>query len=223
MKKLFILLLIILLNPIPSLAAEQFKLKVNQSYSLPCDLHTTITKWDGENINLEIYEVEDDKSPYPIGTEFIGKVLSTKEAKRLSRNESKSIQISSVKLPDGSIHPEDIKIKLQASQILTEEKAGAITILATAIPLALVLDALVVGLPVSRGGLAIWFSTMAVRNTPEGSSKLKAGTIGFAKGAIYPLPLIVAKGKTLDGLAVGSKISIDEESKGKSLDAFLKS
>jgi hypothetical protein len=103
------------LNPIPSLAANEFKLKVKQSYSLPCDLHTTITKWDGENINLEIYEVEDEKSPYPIGTEFIGKVLSTKEAKRLSRDESKMIQISSVKLPNGSFETEDIKIKLQSS------------------------------------------------------------------------------------------------------------
>jgi hypothetical protein len=43
---------------------------------LPCDLQTTITKWDGQNINLKIYEVEDDKSPYPIGTEFIGKTYN---------------------------------------------------------------------------------------------------------------------------------------------------
>ena len=48
-----------------------------------------------------------------------------------------------------------------------------------------------------------------------------AAVAGFAKGAIYPIPLLVAKGKTLDGLAVGSKVSIDEESRGKSLDAFL--
>jgi hypothetical protein len=221
MKKLFILLLIILLNPIPSLAAEQFKLKVNQSYSLPCDLQTTVTQWDGQNINFKIFEVEDDKSPYPIGTEFIGKVISTKEAKRLSRSESKMIQISSVKLPDGSFEPEDIKIKLLPSQFLTEDKAGAIAIGAPALTLTLVIDGLLVGLPVSRGGLAIWFSTMAVRNAAPGTSKLKAGTIGFAKGAIYPIPLLVAKGKTLDGLAVGSKVSIDEESRGKSLDAFL--
>lgn len=222
MKKLLALILMLTFTVNPAYTSK-YKLRVSNYYSMASDLETKVTKWDGKHIELEVYEVEDeDESTYSVGTKFIGSVVERREARRFNRDEKLMIQVSQVKLPNGIIRAEDLKFKLHARGIFNSERVATTVIGVTALTLGTVFDATVVGLPISRGGYGVWFSAAEIRNREADSSRFKAGIIGFAKGVIFPIPQLIAKGKNFGKLHIGSRISIDEESKGKSIDAYLR-
>jgi hypothetical protein len=223
MKKLLTLLLILTFSVNPAFTNNKYKLKVTNYYSMATDLETLVTKWDGSNINFKVVEVEDeDKSVYPVGTEFIGRVTEKKEARRFNRDECLMIHVSQVKLPSGLTRAEDLKFNLHARGIINSERMATTVIGATALTLGTIFDATVVGLPISRGGYGIWYSAQGIRNREPDSSRFKAGIIGFAKGVVFPIPQLIGRGRNLGKLHVGSRISIDEESHGKSIDAYLR-
>lgn len=132
------------------------------------------------------------------------------------------IQVSNIRLPNGTIKAEDLKFDLHVRGIVNTEKIANNVIEITALTLGTIFDATVVGLPISRGGYGIWYSAQGIRDRKPDSSKFKAGIIGFARGVVFPIPQLIGKGRDLGKLHIGSRISIDEESKGKSIDAYLR-
>lgn len=222
MKKLLSLILILTFSMNPAYTSK-YKLKVSNYYSMASDLETRVTKWDGTNLSFKVFEVDDDEhNLYPVGTEFIGRVVEVKKARRLNRDEKMFIHVSKVRFPGGTTVAEDLKFKLHARGILNTEKVVTTVVGITAMTLGTIFDATVVGLPISRGGYGVWYSVQRIRDRRPDSSAIKAGIIGFAKGVVFPIPQLLGKGRNLGKLHVGSRISIDEESKGKSIDAYLR-
>lgn len=220
MKKIILVLLVLLYSSNLGYASR-YKLKATNYYSLAGDLETKITKWDGKHLNLKIYEV-DKKSNYPVGAEFMGIVTEQVKARRFNRDEYLMVHVSNVLYPDGSLRAEDLKFKLHARGILNTERMATTAVGVTALTLGTIFDATVVGLPISRGGYGIWYSAAEIRNRTEDSSRLKAGLIGFTKGIFFPIPQLVGRGRSLNNMLIGARVSLDEESKGKSIDAYLR-
>lgn len=220
-----LLILVLLFTNCEMAFSQSFRLRATNFYTFPTDVETIVTKWDGKNLNLKISEIEDEDEIefYPLGSEFIGRVIKDRKAKRFFRDEYMIIQVNNIKYPDGRIAAEDLKFKLRARPgILNKEKIGNTLVGTTALVLGTVFDATVVGLPISRGGYAIWYSVQEMQDRKD-ESKWKTGSIGFIKGALFPIPQMLSPGKDLTKMVVGSRVSIDRERKGRSVDAYLRS
>lgn len=214
-----LLVLVVLLQPVQ---AKWFE--VDKYYSFPSDMETTVTKWDGKSLNLKVYDIQDpDKSQYPVGVEFLGKVVKHRVEKRFMLDEYVIVQVDKVKYPDGSLRDEDLKFKVRPRRFYKNPRGIGNTVVgAAAITLGLTLDATVVGLPVSRGGFAVWNCVSGIHERAEGASAWKAGAKGFVAGAFYPIPHLLGKAYKLDQLKEGARVTIDSERKGRSVDATLR-
>ena len=221
----FILSLVLIASfLIQPVSAGSVKTGEVQYYSFPSDMETTVTKWDGDNLNLKVYEIQDpDKSDYPVGVEFIGHVIKRRSGKRFMMDDYVIVQVDQMKFPDGTFKKEKLKFKVKPRRFLKNPRGVGNTVIgATAITLGFTLDALVVGLPVSRGGFAVWNCISGIHERAEGASKLKAGAKGFVAGAFYPLPHLLRKAYNLDELKVGARLTLDSERKGRSIDATVR-
>lgn len=187
-------------------------------------METTVTTWDGKNLGLKIYEIQDpEKSKYEVGTEFIGYVVKHREEKRFMLDEYVIVQVDKIKLPDGSYQDENLKFKVRPRRFYKNPRGiGNTAVGATAITLGLTIDAFAVGLPISRGGFAVWNCISGIHERPEGTSRWKAGLKGFVAGAFYPLPHLLGKAYKLDQLEPGARVTIDSERKGRSVDATVR-
>jgi len=223
MKRL-ILVLVLLFANCGVVFSQSFRLKATNFYSFPTDLETTVTKWDGTKLNLKISGAEEiSSSRYPIGTEFLGRVIKHRKAKRFFRDEYMTVQVNQVRYPNGFLQGEDLKFKLRPRpSLFNKERIGSSVVEVTAFTFSTIFDATVVGLPISRGGYGIWYSVLGIQEREEGESKWKAGSIGFVKGIFNPIPQMLSKGRDLDDMKIGSIISLDREKKGRTIDALLR-
>jgi hypothetical protein len=221
---LFLFLTFLFISPVTADGTEKTKLVVRKYYSFPVDMETHVTKWDGKNLNLKVYDMKRTKlDHYPIGTEFLGHVIKRRPELRFMLDEYLIIQVDKVVLPDGSVQSEDLKFKLRPRRFyLNPRGVGNTVVGATATTLGIIFDATVVGLPISRGGFAVWNCISGIHERPKGASRLKAGSKGFIAGVFYPLPHLLRKAYTLDQLTVGARITIDKERKGRSVDATVR-
>jgi hypothetical protein len=221
---LSLVLTFLFIGPVRADGTEKIKLTARQYYSFPVDMETRVTKWDGKNLNLKVYDMKRTKlDHYPVGTEFVGHVIKHRPELRFMLDEYVIVQVDKVILPDGSVQPEDLKFKVKPRRFyLNPRGVGNTAVGATALTLGIIFDATVVGLPISRGGFAVWNCLSGIHERPKGASRLKAGSKGFIAGAFYPLPHLLRKAYTLDQLKVGARITIDKERKGRSVDATVR-
>lgn len=205
-------------------SARWFHLKADQYYSFPSDMETTVTKWDGENLNLKVYDIQDpEKTDYPVGVEFLGHVVKRRPPLRFMMDEYVIVEVNKARYPDGTLRDENLKFKIRPRRFYKNPRGIGNTVVGTtALVLGLTLDTTVVGLPVSRGGFAVWNCISGIHERPEGTSKLKAGTIGFIAGAFYPLPHLLRKAYKLDQLEPGARVTIDSERRGRSVDGTVR-
>ena len=222
MKTLYTVLLILILFPQMAFT-KSYKLKATNYYSMLSSLDTRVVELNGDDIKLKVFELANkEKSPYPIGSEFVGKITKKKAPKRFYRDEYWMVQISKVVYPDGSIKNDDLKFKIHPRPFINSERIVVSAVDVAAFTLGVVFDATIVGLPVSRGGYGILYSSLEVKHRKENTSKTKAAIVGFAKGLVFPIPQLLAKGKDLEKLTLGSHIYIAKEGRGKSIDAYLR-
>ena len=223
MKKI-LLALLISLSFMQSVSSRQFKLKARHYYSLLSDMETRVTKWDGTNLSLEVFEIEKPElTNYRIGTTLLGHVIKNKKAKRFYRDQYLMVQIDEAHFPDGHIEAEDMKIKIHPRAFLfNKERVGVGLVDAVAFTLGTIFDSTVVGLPISRGGYAVLYSALEIQKRPLDVSRWRAGLVGFSKGIIFPIPQMLAKGHNLDKMQPGARLSLDREKRGKSIDAYLR-
>lgn len=214
----------LLINPVYADGSEKVELKARKYYSFPVDMETRVTKWDGEKLSLKVYDMKRTKKEhYPIGTEFVGHVIKHREEMRFMIDEYVIVQVDKVVLPDGTVQPEDLKFKVRPRRFYMNPRGVGNTVVgATALTLGIIFDATVVGLPISRGGFAVWNCVSGIHERPEGASRLKAGSKGFIAGAFYPLPHLLRKAYKLDQLEEGARVTIDKERKGRSVDATVR-
>jgi hypothetical protein len=214
----------LLVNPVYADGSEKVKLIARKHYSFPVDVETRVTKWDGKKLALKVYDMKHTKKDhYPIGTEFVGHVTKHRQEMRFMLDEYIIVQVDKVILPDGTVQPEDLRFKVKPRRFYMNPRGVGNTVVgATALTLGIIFDATVVGLPISRGGFAVWNSVSGIHERPEGTSRLKAGSIGFIAGAFYPLPHLLRKAYTLDQLEEGARVTIDKERKGRSVDATVR-
>ncbi len=187
-----------------------FSLVPAQAYEL--DETTTKVRWIsshniGGAIDLEVTGSEEEDA-FPAGTVLHGKFTEHREKRRISRNEIAKVEITSATLPNGSTEKVSRTLKIiPKSKHRNLRWAGNTAFLITGTTLALAADAVTLGLPIGRGGLAAW--TAALDASETDGSKLKAGAKGFIKGALQPLPWLIMRGSDLN-LTQGSIVEIDD-------------
>lgn len=180
-----------------------------------------ITNYDSSSIAIEIKEVIDPlEDSFKVGTVLSGKVIEHKMKRRPSIDEALIISLDSAKLNNSSI-PLDSKLQIRPRRLLSIRNEGNAFIGATGLTLGLTLDFLTVGLPVSRGGLALWNSGFEVKGAKPGQSKMKAAAKGFLMGAFFPLPQLVSKGKDLNASDKDLDLVLFKTKEGKLVHSIL--
>lgn len=190
-------------------------------YSFSTEMETEVVKYDGKEIELKVISVDrEDEAEYGPGSIIYGNIINTREAKRFFRDEKITIHVHAAKV--GQYYKaQNLMLKLKPRGLFAPRFTGNRIISATSLPLSLAIDGVSVGLPVSRGGLAIWGAISEMHERELGESRLKTGSLGFVKGAIYPLDRIFLKGKAMD-IKLGDRITIDKEKHGTNVDALLR-
>ncbi len=177
-----------------------------------------------DQIELEIIDVDDaDKHPeaFPVGTKLYGKLIEHRGPRRISRDEIRKFKLEKALLPNAKTEKIDEVIKIRTvRKTETAYWAGNMALLGTAQVLAITVDFVSVGLPVARGGTAIWGMGHYMYEAREGESKLKEGAKGFVKGALLPFPFFVLKGDPLY-IHPGSKILISKDRNKEYINACL--
>ncbi len=210
-----ILLLAFLLISLPAFAEEE------KRYSFSTEMQTEVIKYDGKEIELKVTKVDrKDEAEYGPGTILYGNVKSRREAQRLFKDELIYVHVHAAKV-GGYYKSQDLRLKLKPRGFFAPRFTGNRIISAASLPLSLAIDGVSVGLPASRGGLAIWGAISEMHERDSNTSRLRAGSIGFVKGAFYPLDRIFLKGKAMD-IKLGDRITIDKEKDGKNIDALLR-
>lgn len=187
-----------------------FSLIPAQAYEL--DDTTTTVRWIsshdlGGNIDLEVTGSEEEDA-YPKGTVLHGKFTEHREKRRISRNEIAKVELSSATLPNGSTEKLNQTLKvIPRSKHRNLRWGGNAAFAATGLALSITLDTFTFGLPIGRGGMALWNGVLDATETD--GSKIKAGAKGFVKGALMPLPWLVLHGHDLD-LTQGSTVKIGD-------------
>jgi len=158
----------------------------------------------GQGISFKLrehYELEDKTEDslelFPVGTIFKASFVEHRDARRVSRNEIVKAKIYEADLPNGSSVSMNEVVKIQKAYKHRYSLFGGRYAFAVAgFVLGTTVDLVTLGLPVGRGGMATWYAAHAVHSNPD--TKLSSGAKGFAKGALYPLPQLVLKGKELN-------------------------
>lgn len=189
---------------------------VYAAHDFTADLRTEVTSFDQRQIRLKVIEVSDteDKNSFPQGTVFIGDVTDHKPNRRLMRDEVYYVQLHTAVLANGSQEKIDQELKIKPQKIFSVRNAGTAAIVTAGGVLGITIDFLTIGLPVVRGGKALWEAGWEASEVPEGKSKWKAGTIGFIKGALFPLPEIFLKADPLP-IEAGNQIKLYDAKPGK--------
>lgn len=192
---------------------------VNSAYAahdFSADLKTEVQSFNEKQLRMKVVKVSDseDKECFPQGTVFIGDVTGHKPNRRLMRDEVYYVKLHTAVLPNGSQESIDQELKVKPRKFLSTRNAGTAAIVTTGGILGLTIDFLTIGLPVARGGKALWEACWEVSETPEDKSKLKAGSIGFVRGALFPLPEIFLKADTLP-IEAGNQIKLYDAKPGK--------
>ena len=116
----------------------------------------------------------------------------------MSKDEIRKFNITKAELPDGSTVALDEIIKVRPTNKLVKTRYGGFFFITeTAQILGLTIDALTVGLPVGRGGAALWSMGHYLYESRPGENKWKIGTVGFFRGLFSPIPFMVFKGDPL--------------------------
>lgn len=172
-----------------------------KAYDFYGGLVTKATDFGFNSVRLEVVEskkLDKYSDAYPIGTKFYGELVEHRSVRRMSKDEIKKFKISKAILPNGETVELSETIKIRPTNKLVKTRyTGFFLISETAQILGLTIDALTVGLPVGRGGAALWSMGHYLYESRPGENKWKIGTIGFFRGLFSPLPFMVLKGDPL--------------------------
>lgn len=176
-----------------------------KAYDFYGGLVTKATAFGYDTVELEVLESKKlEKKPekyadaFPVGTKFYGELVEHRGIRRMSKDEIKKFKISQAVLPNGETVELDEIIKIRPTNKLVKTRYGGFFLISeTAQILGLTIDALTVGLPVGRGGAALWSMGHYLYESRPGENKWKIGTIGFFRGLFSPLPFMVLKGDPL--------------------------
>ena len=203
MKKLILIPLIIALtglNLSPALA-----------YDFTSDYKSKVISVSDTKIQLEITEAEEaeEGTPFPVGSILHLSIKEKVAKKRPTRDARYMTMLDSVSLPSGEVVSQNREFNLKPRKFLNVRNTGSTLIAAAGLTLTIVIDGLTVGLPVARGGKALWDMGYEIYDTPKSQSKIKNGAKGFVLGALFPIPQLFIRGRSLD-IHEGSTIFISE-------------
>ena len=228
MKRLFFLLLFLitslLTNFQPIYSADKIQETPISSHNFCGGYNTKAKVFARDSIELEVIEVlnlKDYPDSFPVGTRFYGNSIEHRERRRISRDEIRKFHLERAVLPNGKTEAIDEIVKIRA--VKKREVAywlGNALFSTTGQVLSITLDFVSIGLPVARGGTAIWGMADQIYESREGESKLKEGSKGFVKGALMPLPFIILKGDPLY-IHPGSTIVIHKDKNKEYINAGL--
>lgn len=197
MKKIVLLLLILTLN-LPGYA---------RNFGVKSDAE--LVQYTDSEIALKITKLrdEDEDGTFPVGTVIHGTVTEHKPNRRIYRDEYIKLHLDKATLPSGQVVTLDQKMKIRPRKLFSVHNTGIGVIAVTGGVLGLTVDMLTLGLPIVRGGLAVWDAGCEIYDRPIGASAWKAGGKGFLDGALFPLPQIFLKARKL-GMEEGSKLIV---------------
>lgn len=178
-------------------------------------LHLQVLNYDGKTLAMKVTEGDDD---LPNSTVVYAKVFEHKPNRRFMRSEYIKADLTEAVFPNGTSRKLNRKLKVRTQRFGGKRAIGNGVIGTTALVLGLTIDMLTIGLPVARGGLALWNAGYNIHEKEADESALKEGAKGFVTGALFPLPQIFLKSKRLD-LEPGSEVVLlsadpDDQVKG---------
>lgn len=182
-----------------------------QAYDFTSDYKSKVLSVSDTKVQLQITEAEaaEEGTPFPIGSIINLSVKEIVPKKRPIRDARYMTIMDSVSLPSGEVISQNREFNLKPRKFLNVRNAGGTLIGAAGLTLTIVIDGLTVGLPVARGGKALWDMGYEIYDTPKSQSKFKNGAKGFVLGALFPIPQIFMRGRSLD-IHEGSTIFISE-------------
>ena len=228
MKRLFFILLFLITslftNSEAVYSADKIRETQQENHNFCGGYKTKATSFAHDAIELEVTEVlnlEDYPGSFPLGTKFYGNLIEHRERRRISRDEIRKFHLKRALLPSGKTEAIDAVIKIRAVK-KTEITywVGNALLSTTGQVLGLTLDFVSIGLPVARGGTAIWGMADQIYESRAGESKFKQGAKGFVKGAFLPIPFFVLKGDPLY-IHPGSTIVIHKDKNKEYIHAGL--
>lgn len=192
MRKIF-LVLVLLFGQLGSLVSakdfdERLKLQVVQ--------------YDGQSLSLKVAEANNN---FPQSTLLYATVTEHKPNRRLMRSEFIKAKINKAVLPNGTSVALDRNLKIRTKRFGGKRAIGNGVIGTTGLVLGITLDFLAVGLPVGRGGLALWNAGYNIYEKNCDDCAFKEGAKGFVAGALFPIPQLILKSKRLN-LEPGSEV-----------------
>ena len=160
------------------------------AYDFYGGLITKATDFGFNSVELEVVESKKlEKNPkkyadaFPVGTKFYGELVEYRDVRRMSKDEIKKFKLSKATLPSGEVVALNEIIKIRPTNKLVKTRyTGFFLITETAQILGLTIDALTVGLPVGRGGAALWSMGHYLYESREGENKWKIAGEGFFRG-----------------------------------------
>ena len=178
-------------------------------------LHLEVLNYDGKTLSMKVTEGDDD---LPKSTVLYAKVFEHKPNRRFMRSEYIKADLTEAVFPNGTSKNLNRKLKVRTKRFGGRRAIGNGVIGTTGLVLGITIDFLAVGLPVARGGLALWNAGYNIHEKDEDQSAIKEGAKGFIKGALFPLPQLVLKSKRLN-LKPGSEVVLlsadaDDQVKG---------
>ena len=203
MKNLILIALMVSLLSTNFLRAE--------AYDFTSDYKSKVISVNASDIQLQITEAEaaEEGTPFPVGSILNLRVKEMVAKKRPIRDARYMTMLESVSLPNGEVISLNREFNLKPRKFLNVRNTGSVAIGATGLTLGIILDGLTVGLPVVRGGKALWDMGYEIYDTPKSQSKFKNGAKGFILGALFPIPQLFIRGRSLD-IHTGSTIFISE-------------
>jgi hypothetical protein len=181
------------------------------AYDFTSDYKAKVLSVSDTKIQLKITEAEaaEEGTPFPIGSVINLSVKEIFPKKRPIRDAHYATVIDSISLPSGEVMNSNREFNIRPRKFFNVRNSGSALIGAAGLTLTIVIDGLTVGLPVARGGKALWDMGYEIYDTPKSQSKFKNGAKGFVLGALFPIPQLFIRGRSLD-IHEGSTIFISE-------------
>lgn len=165
-------------------------------------LKLQVLNYDGKKLSLKVTEATDN---FPASTVLYSTITEHKPNRRLMRSEYIKANITEAVFPNGTKRDLNRQLKIRTKRFGGKRAVGNSVIGTTGLVLGITLDFITIGLPVARGGLALWNAGYNIHEKEADESAFKEGGKGFLSGALFPLPQLVLKSKKLD-LATGSEV-----------------
>lgn len=176
-----------------------------------------ITKYTDKEVIFKITRQRKiNEESFPVGTLIHGNIVEHKPNRRVYRDESLKLVLDKATLPNGTVVPFEQNLKIRPRKLLNPQMAGIGVIAATGGVLGITISFLTIGMPIVRGGLAVWDAGYEIYDKPIGGSAWKAGTKGFLDGALFPLPQLFLKARKL-GMEDGTKVVVYPAKEGKTV------